>query len=115
MIGADTLKYIECAVDAEVEYGNKLHGAFHNHHEAYSVNREELEEMMDCFDPLSMLIKSKLELLWDLVKADEMTDELARYHINLILEKTMELEQECVQVMAMCRKWNNLIDKENEV
>jgi hypothetical protein len=44
-----------------------------------------------------------------------MTDEVARYHINLIFEKTMEMAQECVQVMAMCRKWNNLIDKENEV
>lgn len=113
MIGEKTELLIEDAVKEEKRFCIEKHGEFHNHHEAWAVMREELEEVEECFDPFNRIIASAMEGLWNLVRSDDVGVE-AQEMIDKISERAMELTKECIQVLAMCDKWNDLIAKENE-
>ena len=114
MIGEKTLDHIRSAVNAEVRHGNALHGSFHNHHEAWAVTLEEIEETRELFEEFTALTKEAVELLWEGVKHDWTAEDEVIGAIDDIHMVSMELAQECVQVMAMCRKWVDLINKEKE-
>lgn len=113
MIGEDTEKAIDAAVNAEKKHCIEVHGEFHNHHEAWAVLREEVQEVIECFPPFDSKTDRAIDFLWDLVRYDAAGEE-AEEQIDQIYEFAEELAKECIQVMAVCRKWLRLIEKERE-
>lgn len=105
------MKIIE-AVNAELNSCINKRGEFHNHHEAWAVLREEVQEVVECFAPFDKVTDSQLDLLWDSIRHDEMTEVEER--IKQISEIALELAKETIQVLAMCKKWKILIAKERE-
>ena len=112
MTGENTDKYLELAVESEYDHCVTKHGNFKNHHEAYGVMKEEMEETWDAAAFFGHSAMNHFSDLWEMIKRDDMTE--AEEHLKIIYSAAEELVKEGIQVMAMCRKWNYLLSKENE-
>ena len=111
MIGEHTDEYLEKAVESEYDYCISKHGNFKNWHEGFSVLDEETEEVQEAAMHFADSVEEAKYVLWKMIRKDDM--EGADEHIKVINDIAEELAKECIQVMAMCRKWNDLIEKEN--
>lgn len=109
MIDKKTEETIRCAVTAEMEAAIKIHGEFNSHHEAYSVLKEECEEVAEQFTLFSNMRKDAMQDLWKRVRSDDVS-EMTGPLVSLERAAT-ELAEECVQVAAVCNKWQRLIKK----
>lgn len=105
MIDDNTKTYIEAAIYAERDAAVAVHGVFRSHHEAWAVLREELEELEETFAPFKAVASSEMEDLWEMTRSDH----VERESISNIYDSTVEIVQECIQVLAMCEKWNDLL------
>ena len=112
MTGEHTDKHLAEAVESEYDNCVKNHGGFKNYHEAYSVLKEEAEEVAEAFTVFTNTKKESMYVLWRMIRKDDM--EGADEHIEAIYDIAEELVKEGIQVMAVCRKWNDLLAKENE-
>ena len=112
MTGENTDKYLELAVESEYDNGITKHGNFKNHHEAYSVTLEEVQEVTEAASAFPVIANREMHELWNMIRKDE-TDGFQEC-IEKISDIAEELAKESIQVMAMCRKWNDLLAKENE-
>ncbi|MBP3342287.1 MAG: hypothetical protein J6K99_07155 [Peptococcaceae bacterium] len=113
MIGERTGKAIESAVNAERKHCIEVHGEFNSHHEAWAVLQEECEEVMEAAAIFDNVSSAMMFNLWEMVKGD-CVPETASQYLPLLREKALELVQEGVQVLAVCKKWQLLIEKERE-
>ena len=93
------------------------HGAFRNHHEAYAVLLEELEEVLDEMGAFYDSSKFARKMLWGLIKGDKMSDDDSDSDILVSGLKSLAIImiQEAVQVAAVSQKWLDLIDRERAV
>ena len=82
------------------------HGKFHSPHEAWAVLKEEVEEM--CQEVNRGAFQGLLYMLWNDVKHDKKTDQAK---LDEIYENAFKCACEAVQVMAMCLKWGEGIEK----
>lgn len=105
MISPYAILNIDNAIEQEKKAAIEKHGAFQNHHEAWAVLREELEELEETFAPFKAVAESEMENLWEMVRSDD----IERESILNIYNVTMETAQECIQVLAMCDKWIALL------
>lgn len=112
MTGENTDKYLELAVESEYDHCVTKHGNFKNPHEGYGVLKEEMEEVQDAAELFAGRAMKNLDALWLQVKDDDMDG--ADERIQKIYDTAEEMAKESIQVMAMCRKWNDLLAKENE-
>ena len=112
MFGDGSEKALAEAVREELQHGVNKHGWFKSHHEAWAVTKEEVEEVIECFVPLDATVSQNLDMLWDFIRHDDMGGDDAQQLVERIHEVMEELAKECIQVMAMCKKWMKLIDKE---
>lgn len=110
MTDEHTDKYLEDAIASEHDHCVTKHGPFKNHHEAYGVMKEEMEEVLDASELFAGRAMKNLDALWLKVKNDEMTG--AEENIKAIFNTAEEMVKEGIQVMAMCKKWKDLINKE---
>lgn len=113
MIGEETEMHLHEAVVSEHESCVSNHGYFKNHHEAYGVIKEEMEEVLDASELFAGRAMQNLDSLWLKIKEDDMDNEVGE-HIMPIYDTANELARECIQVMAVCKKWIRLINKERE-
>ena len=111
MTGEFTDKYLEDAIASEHDHCVTKHGPFKNHHEAYGVMKEEMEEVLDASELFAGRAMNNLDLLWFKVKDDNMTG--AEECIQKIYDTAEEMVKEGVQVMAMCWKWVDLIREQD--
>lgn len=100
------------AVNTECNYCLNKHGKFHNHHEAWAVLREEVQEVIECFAPFDRVTDSQMDLLWDGIRHEELDE--AEERIGKINDIALELVKEGIQVLAMCKKWMMLIETERK-
>lgn len=108
MISYDTQTYIGEAIGQEKKAAIEKHGAFHNHHEAWAVLREEIQETLETFAAFDNVTVSEMENLWVMTRSDHIEKE----SILNIYNSSMETAQECIQVLAMCMKWLDLLECE---
>lgn len=101
MISGRAIDYITQAVEAEEDAAIKAHGLFHSDHEAWSVLKEEVEELCECLDEQETM-HHRLDLLWDMIRINNEIDE---GDLNLFYNFAKSCAEEAVQVMAMCIKW----------
>lgn len=113
MIGSKTLECIELAIAAEQITANEKYGALHSHHEAWAVLQEEVEEVVESVAAFDSVTSDRMLDLWEMVKGD-CVPETASEYLPLINEKAFELVQEGIQVLAVCKRWEQLIRKEKE-
>ena len=69
-----------------------------------------MEEVLDASELFAGRAMKNLDALWLKVKDDEMTG--AEENIEAIFNTAEEMVKEGIQVMAMCKKWEDLINKE---
>lgn len=112
MTGEHTDKHLEEAVESEYDNCVKNHGNFKNHHEAYSVTLEEVQEVTEAASTFPVIANREMHELWNMIRKDDM--EGADEHIEALYDIAEEMVKEGIQVMAVCRKWNDLLAKENE-
>ena len=112
MTGEHTDESLELAVESEYDHCVSKHGNFKNHHEAYAVTLEEVQEVAEAASFFPSTTNRAMHELWNMIRKDDV--EGAVEHINAIYDIAEELAKECIQVLAMCRKWDGLIEKENE-
>lgn len=110
MVNTNTKKHINAAVKDEMDAAIEKHGEFNSHHEAHSVLREECEEVAEQFTSFSNIRKDAMQDLWKWVRRDD-TSEM-QGALAALENVAIELAEECVQVAAVCNKWQRLIDKE---
>lgn len=108
MINHDTQTYIGKAIEQEKKAAIEWHGVFHSHHEAWAVLREEIQETLETFAAFDSVTASEMENLWVMVRSDH----IERESILNIYNSSMETAQECIQVLAMCMKWIDLLEHE---
>lgn len=113
MIGSETLECIKLAIDAERIAANENYGDLHSHHEAWAVLQEEVEEVVESAAVFDSVTSDMMINLWEMVKND-CVPETASEYLPLIREKAFELVQEGIQVLAVCKRWEQLIRKEKE-
>lgn len=92
--------YITQAAEAEEDAATKAHGLFHSDHEAWSVLKEEVEELLELLDEDK--ICAVLDNIWGKIRKDEPISEGDLYDIYKWAQRCAE---EAVQVFAMCLKW----------
>ena len=103
---------IEQLVAEELARANKKFPGFSSNHEAHSVLREEIEELAEF---VSAIVAPRIGWeaeLWDLIKANNTTD--LPECLNMLRHATMRAIEEAIQVAAMCDKWQQFLDKEND-
>ena len=108
MTGERTDIMLEQAVMEELNNCIKRYGEFHNHHESFSVLREEVEEVVECFLPFNKATTNAMDALWDGIRSDEVDCD----YIESIRKYAEELAKETIQVMAMCDKWMDKLENE---
>lgn len=113
MTGEHTDEYLEKAVESEYDSCVTKHGNFKNHHEAYAVTLEEVQEVTEAASVFPVIANGAMHELWNMIRKDEAGED-AVAHLENLERITEELVKEGIQVLAMCRKWNGLIAKENE-
>lgn len=113
MIGEFTREYLQEAVQAEQEHDDKLHGKFHNHHEAWGVLKEEVEELKEVTASFHREVDSEIEKLWKLIRKDRVED-FAEEDISWIRGNALSIAKEAIQVVGMCDKWEDLIQGTKE-
>lgn len=114
MIGEDTENYLNEAVESEYDCCVTKHGGFKNHHEAYAVTLEEVQEAEEVAELFAeRVVRSAMSILWFSVRQDVDMFSM-RAEIERIYDTAEELAKECIQVMAVCQKWMRLINKERE-
>lgn len=103
-------------IDAVLELANKelikansTHPLFRSMHEGESVIREEIEETKAELDTVSRAMQN----LWYSVKADDVKQ--ANASIRAMLNASMRMAAESVQVVAMCLKWLRSADSKEEL
>jgi hypothetical protein len=82
------------------------HGKFHSQHEAWAVLKEETEEM--CQSVNRGIFQRMLYALWTDVKHDK---QVKQDKLDEIYDAAFACACEAVQVMAMCLKWGEGIEK----
>ena len=112
MTGEHTDEYLEKAVESEYDHCVTKHGNFKNHHEGYAVMLEEVQEVTEAASAFPVIANREMHELWNMIRKDE-TDGFQEC-IEKISDIAEELAKESIQVMAMCRKWNDLLAPENE-
>ena len=114
MIDKKTEETIRCAVTAEMEAAIMIHGEFHSNHEAYAVTLEEVQEIEEVSVLFSeRVVHSAMPVLWFSVRQDIDMFSM-RAEIDRIYDTAEEIAKECIQVMAVCKTWMRLIEKERE-
>lgn len=108
MISYDTLTCVNEAIEEEKKAAISQHGMFHNHHEAWAVLREEIQEVIETFAAFDSVTASEMENLWVMTRSDD----VEKISISNIYDSAMETTQECIQVLAMCVKWIELLEHE---
>lgn len=111
MISDKTMNRIIYAVNAEMHSAVEKHGEFNSHHEAFAVLQEECEEVAEAAAIFDNLSSAMMYNLWQMVRGD-CVPETADEYLPLIQEKAIELVQEGIQVLAVCKKWQRLIKKQ---
>ena len=110
----DTAKsYLYTAVRAECEKAIERNGQFHSHHEAWAVLQEESEEVEDAFYKFEEATNLYIQQLWVDVKKDKVIEDCKDDLLKLKVA-ALEIAQECVQVAAMCDKWDSLISSNED-
>ena len=114
MISEETEVHLNEAVVSEYENCVSNHGDFKNHHEAYAVTLEEVQEIEEVSVLFSeRVVHSAMPVLWFSVRQDIDMFSM-RAEIDRIYDTAEEIAKECIQVMAVCKKWMRLIEKERE-
>lgn len=110
----DNLSYVnlENAVSSELSAAIRDHGEFNSYHEAYAVLREENEEVAEAFTVFTNRKKDVMQDLWKEIRRDD-TAEMKGALITL-RNAAIDIAKECVQVAAVCDKWDFLIKKEKQ-
>lgn len=111
MIGVETKECIELAIDAERRAANENYGELHSHHEAWAVLQEEIEEVVESVAIFDKVSSDMMINLWEMVKGD-CVPETASEYLPLIRDEAFKLVEEGIQVLAVCRRWKRLIDRE---
>lgn len=112
MTGEFTDKYLNDAITSEHDHCVTKHGPFKNHHEAYGVMKEEMEEVQGATELFNGRAMRSLDVLWMKIKDDDMAE--AVEYVEKIYDTAEELVKEGIQVMAMCWKWRDLINREQD-
>lgn len=108
MISERAIDHIMQAVEAEEDAAIREYGLFHSDHEAWSVLKEEVEELLELFDEDKILVD--LDNLWGKIRRDKTID---MGDMTEIYNWAMSCAEEAVQVMAMCLKWGEgIVDSE---
>lgn len=105
MIDISTKDHIEAAVYSERDSAIVFHGHFHNNHEAWAVLREEIEELEEAYKQFKSVTASEMENLWVMTRSDH----VERENLLNIYDSAIEVASECIQVLAMCDKWRDLL------
>lgn len=113
MVDEKTMNHIIWAAEAEMKAAIEKHGEFNSHHEAYAVLLEECEEVMEAAAIFDNVSSAMMFNLWEMVKGDCVPENASEY-LPLVREKALELVQEGVQILAVCKKWLKLIAMERE-
>ena len=106
MICGNSKEQIKLAVENEKNAAIAQHGKFHSPHEAWAVLKEEVEEM--CQEVNRGTFQGLLYMLWNDVKHDKKTDQAK---LDEIYNAALACACEAAQVMAMCLKWGEGIEK----
>ena len=115
MISKEAQDRIALAVEEEITAAISKHGQFRNQHEAWAVLQEEIDEVIDASAVFGNTVADAMAEIWELVKQDKLPDkELEENPLWQIFGKALNLACECVQVAAMCDKYNLLISEERE-
>ena len=109
---------IEKLVAEELARANDKFPGFASNHEAYAVLLEEVEELDEA---TSIITGADIKCLWDCVRDQyfQMSyfklskDEIIRKHLLITKANVIEAIKEAIQVAAMCDKWQQFLDKEN--
>lgn len=99
MIRQELIDGINSLIENELDDALKKHGEFHSPHEAYAVTREEFDEVLENI----RRIDNYFAILWAMTKRDDgaVTDVYEN-----IRKDAMFCALECIQVAAMCDKFN---------
>ena len=115
MISKEAQDRITLAVKEEITAAVSKHGQFRNQHEAWAVLQEEIDEVIDASAVFGNTVADAMAEMCELVKQDKLPDkELEKNPLWQIFGKALNLACECVQVAAMCDKYNLLISEERE-
>lgn len=115
MISKEAQDRIALAVEEEITAAISKHGQFRNQHEAWAVLQEEIDEVIDASAVFGNTVADAMAEMWELVKQDKLPDkELEENPLWQIFDKALNLACECVQVAAMCDKYNLLISEERK-
>ena len=110
----DTAKgYLYTAVRAECEKAIERNGQFHSHHEAWAVLQEEVEEVEDAYRKYANKINDIMPGLWTDIRSD-VVNESCKDDLLQIKVAVLEIACECIQVAAMCDKWDILISSKED-
>ena len=110
----DTAKsYLYTAVRAECEKAIERNGQFHSHHEAWAVLQEEIEEVEDAYRECANKINDIMPELWRDVRQDKVSEN-CKDDLLQIKVAALEVACECIQVAAMCDKWDSLISSNED-
>lgn len=105
----DTAKgYIYAAVQTECEKAIERNGQFHSHHEAWAVLQEEIEEVEEAYHECADKINDIMPELWTDIRSDRV-NESCKDELLQLKVAVLEIACECIQVAAMCDKWDILI------
>lgn len=113
MIDNKAAHFVEMAVKEELQKAIEEHGEFKNSHEAIAIMLEECQEAWEEAAKMERTAESNISGLWKLVRADAM-EEKAAGKIEKIRTAVLKVAHECIQVAAMCDKWEMAL-KQKEI
>ncbi len=76
--------------------------------------KEEIEEVNLESMSFKGHVENEMAFLWELVKSDDVSLETATDSLLMIQKYALEVAHECVQVAAMCGKWELCIAENEE-
>lgn len=104
---------IEKLVAEELARANEKFPAFSSNHEAYAVLLEEVEELQHEVERVDFY----RDLLWFTTKGKNQNYTLEgglRVFAEQVKVRAINTAEEAIQVAAMCDKWMQLLEKEND-
>jgi hypoxanthine-guanine phosphoribosyltransferase len=105
---------IETIVKNELIRSNKKFKDFVNNHEAYAVLLEEVEEMNEAFNNLRYMCDEEniyISELWKATKENK-SEKKIKQILNDFYYRLILLSEETIQSGAMCKKWIDMLEKE---